>query len=137
MTTLHRLAEFAAGTALDDLPEAVRGRGRWILADTLGCIAAGNKAAEVQALARIHARRGGAAEAEVIGTGLRLPRAAAAEVNGAASTWLDLDEGNLHTKGHAGTQIIPAALAEAQAEGMSGASLLRAVILGYEIGCRV
>ena len=137
MTTLHRLAEFAAGTGLDDLPEAVRVRGRWILADTLGCIAAGNKAAEVQALARIHARRGGPAEAEVIETGLRLPRAAAAEVNGAASTWLDLDEGNLHTKGHAGTQIIPAVLAEAQAEGMSGAALLRAVILGYEIGCRV
>jgi 2-methylcitrate dehydratase PrpD len=137
MTTLHRLAEFATATGLDDVPEAVLVRGRWILADTLGCMAAGNRVVEVRALAGRHAARGGRAEAEVIGTAVRLPREAAAEVNGAAATWLDLDEGNLHTKGHAGSQLIPAALAEAQAEGLSGAALLRAVILGYEIGCRV
>ncbi len=137
MTTLESLAAFAVRTELADMPEADRVRGRWILADTLGCIAAGHRAAELRALTGLHARRGGPAEAEVIGTGGWLPRAAAAEVNGAAATWLDLDEGNLHTKGHAGTQVIPAALAEAQAEGRSGAALLRAVILGYEIGCRV
>lgn len=136
-TPSQHLAEFATRTALADLPGAVLARGRWIVADTVGCIAAGNRAAETQALARIHAARGGAGEAVVVGTGLALPRAAAAEVNGAAATWLDLDEGNLHTKGHAGTQIIPAALAEAEAADHSGADLLRAVVLGYEIGCRV
>ncbi len=137
MTPLQILAEFATHTALADLPSPVLERGRWILADTLGCIAAGNRAPELQSLARIHATRGGPAEARVLGTDIALPRAAAAEVNGAAATWLDLDEGNLHTKGHAGSQTIPAALAEAQATSQSGAALLRAVILGYEIGCRV
>jgi 2-methylcitrate dehydratase PrpD len=137
MTPLQILADFATTTRLADLPGPVLARGRWILADTLGCIAAGNRAPELQTLARIHATRGGPSEAQVLGTDLTLPRAAAAEINGAAATWLDLDEGNLHTKGHAGSQTIPAALAEAQATGQSGAALLRAVILGYEIGCRV
>ena len=64
-------------------------------------------------------------------------RADAAFVNGVASTWHDLDEGNLHTKGHAGVQIVPAALAEAEAEGLSGKNLMLALIAGYEVGCRV
>ena len=62
---------------------------------------------------------------------------AAAFLNGTAGTWLDLDEGNLYTKGHPGIQILPAAFAAAEAADRSGADLLLSVIVGYEVSCRV
>ena len=54
-----------------------------------------------------------------------------------AGTWHDLDEGNLSTRTHAGIQLVPAALAEAEMRGLSGASLLEAVILAYETSARI
>ncbi len=129
---LPRLANFAATLRFESVPEDVRERARWILADTVGCIVAGNRAQPVRRLAR-----SGLPEASCLGTTISMPRADAAFVNGVASTWHDLDEGNLHTKGHAGVQIAPAALAEAEADGLSGERLLLALIAAYEVGCRV
>src|SRR5262249_10811061 len=51
--------------------------------------------------------------------------------------WHDLDEGNLSTRTHAGIQLVPAALAEAEACVLSGAKLLEAVILAYEAAARI
>ena len=81
--------------------------------------------------------RGGEAVATVLGTAVQLPRDGAAWVNGTAGTWHDLDEGNLHTRTHAMIQIVPAAFAEAEAAGLSGAALLEAVILAYEASARI
>ena len=129
---LMRLADFAAGLRLTDVPAAVRDRMRWILADTIGCIVGGNRAPPMRTLANARST-----EASCLGTPVAMNRADAAFVNGMAATWHDLDEGNLHTKGHAGVQIVPAALAEAEAECLTGERLLVALIAGYELGCRV
>src|SRR5262249_58664835 len=61
----------------------------------------------------------------------------AAFINGTAGTWHDLDEGNLSTRTHAGIQLVPAALAEAEARALSGAKLLEALILAYEASARI
>lgn len=135
--TIDTLAGFLASTGWEAIPASVKARARWILTDCAGCIVAGNRSAELRALADITKSRPGLGEAQVLGTRLRLPREAASGLNAAAGTWLDLDEGNLHTKGHAGIQIVPALLAEAEAEGASGREVLRALILSYEVGCRV
>jgi 2-methylcitrate dehydratase PrpD len=73
----------------------------------------------------------------VIGAGKRARAIDAALLNGTAGTWLELDEGNLFAKGHPGIQVVPAAVALAQESGCSGAEVLRAVALGYEISARV
>ena len=49
---LLRLADFATGLRYESVPEDVRERARWILADTIGCIVAGNRAPPVRRLAR-------------------------------------------------------------------------------------
>lgn len=134
---LRELARFVARHRLHDIPSDVVARGRLILADCLGCIVAGNAAGPVQRLAAMEQARGGAQVATVLGTDARLPADAAAFVNGTAGTWHDLDEGNLHTRGHAMIQIVPAALAEAEARGLSGEALLEAIILGYEAASRI
>ena len=128
MTATKALAEFVAATRLADLPDDVVQRGRLILADCVGCIVAGSGAAEVRRLAGLEVGRGEPA-ATALGISVRLATDAAAYVNGTAGTWHDLDEGNLSTRTHAGIQIVPAAMAEAEARSLSGAALLEAVIL--------
>src|SRR4029077_18696852 len=73
----------------------------------------------------------------VLGAGKRAGLLDAALLNGTAGTWLELDEGNLFAKGHPGIQVVPAAVALAQETGASGAELLMAVALGYEISSRI
>jgi 2-methylcitrate dehydratase PrpD len=138
---LTRLAGFAAELNAAAIPPAVLQRGRWILADCVGCIVAGNRMAVPRALAHQAVARGGAAEtargeSSVPGGGI-LSREAAAFVNGVAGTWHDLDEGNLHTGGHAGVQIVPALLAEAEATHAAGRDVLVALVAAYEVACRV
>ena len=135
-TATETLADFVAATRFADIPADVVARGRLILADCVGCMIAGATVPEVRRLAALQADRGAPA-ATVLGTGQRLAVDAAAFINGAAGTWHDLDEGNLSTRTHAAIQIVPAALAEAEARARSGQELLTAVILAYEASARL
>jgi 2-methylcitrate dehydratase PrpD len=136
VTATDQLAEFVASTRLADIPADVVARARLLLADCVGCMVAGAVVPEVRRLAALHVNRGDPA-ATVLGTGQRLAADAASFINGTAGTWHDLDEGNLSTRTHAGIQLLPAALAEAELRGLSGASLLEAVILSYEVSARI
>lgn len=134
---LKKLAAFAAGTSLRTLAPDVIDRARWIIADSLPVIAAGMQMPEMKALVARHLEKTPAGPAWVFGAGRRAPPIDAALLNGMAGTWLELDEGNLFAKGHPGIQVVPAAVAAAQELGASGADLLTAVALGYEISSRI
>src|SRR5262249_39830574 len=108
------------------MPSDVVERGRLVLADCIGCMAAGAVVPEMRGLARLQVGKGEGV-ASVIGTGQMLSADAAAFINGTAGTWHDLDEGNLWTRTHAGIQLVPAAVAEAEARVLSGSKLLEAV----------
>jgi 2-methylcitrate dehydratase PrpD len=135
-TATDELARFIAATRLTDIPADVIARGRLVLADCIGCMAAGAVVPEMRRLAVLQGGRG-TGVATVIGTGQMLAADAAAFINGTAGTWHDLDEGNLSTRTHAGIQLVPAALAEAEACALPGAKLLEAVILAYEASARI
>ena len=110
---------------------------RWVLADCLPVIAAGMQVDEMKALVAAHLDTAASGGAWVIGTGRRAAALDAALLNGTAGTWLELDEGNLFAKGHPGIQVVPAAVAVAQESAVSGAELLLAVSLGYEVCSRI
>ena len=138
MTATQILAEFVATTRLSDIPPDVIERGGLILADSIGCIAAGSMVSEMRGLVALQPAPGaGKPTATALGTGQRLAAPDAAFVNGAAGTWHDLDEGNLSTRTHAAIQIVPAILAECEARRLSGAALLEALILAYEVSARI
>ena len=130
-------SRFLAGTQFAHLPQEVITRTRWIIADCLPVIAAGMQQPEMKALVERHGKAAGAGRAWLPGTGRRAAALEAALLNGTAGTWLELDEGNLFAKGHPGIQVVPAAVAVAQETGASGAELLAAVALGYEISGRI
>ena len=134
---LRRWGAFAAGLRWEDLPHEAVDRARLVLLDCLGVIAAGMQEPEMRALAGRMAALGGAGGIPVIGGGAHLPPGTAALVNGTAGTMLELDEGNQYARGHPAIHVVPAALAAATMRGASGRDLLRAVVLGYEIGARV
>jgi len=137
MSAIDALCDFVGATRLIDVPDDVVARGRIVLADCIGCMVAGGIVPEVRQLIAHERAKSDVMEATALGTGERLHRGAAAFVNGTAGTWHDLDEGNLSTKTHAAIQIVPAAMAEAEAAGNSGSELLEAVILAYEASARL
>jgi 2-methylcitrate dehydratase PrpD len=134
---LERASEFLFSTRLADIDAPALDRARWIFADCIPVIAAGMQVPEMQALVQSHLAQAAPGTSWVIGTGRRASALDAGLLNGTAGTWLELDEGNLFAMGHPGIQIVPAALAVAQAIGASGADLLRAVTLAYEISSRI
>ena len=134
---LDAASRFICETSLADLSDAARERGRWVIADCIPVIAAGMQVLEMRDMVAAQLATSQSGSSWVIGTGRRAAALDAGLLNGTAGTWLELDEGNLFAKGHPGIQVVPAALAAAQELGSSGADLLLAVTLGYEISARI
>jgi 2-methylcitrate dehydratase PrpD len=134
---LTTLAEFASAAVLGDLSDGARDRARWVIADSIPVVAAGMQQPEMKALVVKHLAQAAPGSAWVVGAGKRAAALDAALLNGTPGTWLELDEGNLSAKGHPGIQVVPAAVALAQEIGSSGADLLLAVALGYELSSRI
>ncbi|WP_377807405.1 MmgE/PrpD family protein [Azospirillum sp. A29] len=134
---LDRWGAFAAGLTFADLPAPVVERAKLVLLDCIGVIAAGMQEPECRALVGRMAQTAGAGDCPAIGSGHGFPAGSAAFLNGLAGTMLELDEGNQYARGHPGIHVLPAAFATGPRLNSSGADLLTALILGYEIGSRI
>jgi 2-methylcitrate dehydratase PrpD len=133
MTVARGFVEWAAGVSASDIPGAIRQRTALHVLDGLGTALA---AARMDAAPfAIPAARtlGSGQESSLLGTTERSSAAGAALANGILVHALDFDD--THTAGlvHATAATLPAALAVAEREGRSGADLIRAVTLGYEL----
>jgi 2-methylcitrate dehydratase PrpD len=80
---------------------------------------------------------GGAPQASVIGADFRTTEINAAFANGMCAHAAETDDFEPVTKAHPGCSTIPSALAVAEKEGRSGQEFIRAVALGYDLGCRL
>jgi len=72
-----------------------------------------------------------------LASGRRATLRAAALINGAASHSVEFDDIYRDAGYHPGSPVISAALAAAQAQGASGETFLRGVIVGYEVSTRI
>jgi 2-methylcitrate dehydratase PrpD len=133
-------AAYATAASLADAPETVRERVPIVLLDTVGVCIRGSEADYVGRVADALAAagRGPLAEdgATAFATGERRDVSAAATLNAAGGTTLELDEGNQRSA-HPGIHTVPPALAAGEHLGASGAELLDAVLAGYEVGARL
>ena len=141
MSTTHpgeTLARFAADLSLDAIPAAVLRRAEDLLLDWLACALAGKGARPVETIARFAERMGPAGgPCEILVHRTRSSPLMAAAANAAASHFAEQDDVHNGAVFHAGTVVLPPALAVAQALGRSGAELLVAAVAGYEVGIRV
>ena len=134
---LNRLISYICSTSFDDLPGEVVQRAKEVTADSLAVIAAGAQEGEMKALRQRLVGRESKGAATMIGAGTRTESAKAALFNGTAGTFLELDEGNQFGRGHPAVHVLPAALATAEENRLSGGDFLAALVLGYEIGTRI
>ena len=139
MDYLTELSEFAARLTFDDLPAETVSRAREVTADTMAVIAAGSQEEEIKTLTR-RLTSGAAREngrAALLGDGFKTDALTAALINGAAGTFLELDEGNQFARGHPAVHVVPAILAEAEVQKSSGRDFILALVLGYDVGARI
>lgn len=134
LVAIHRLADFAYGLDLAEVPAEVRRQGALTLLDTVGCMIAGSATDETSRLIAAELEEGLSAPASVIGSPLRLATGAAARINGYMG---DIFEINDLTGGHAGIGNVAAALAAAEEVRASGAALIAALVGGVEVTTRI
>ena len=128
-------AHIAAATAAT-LPPEVTLRARLHLLDSLAAIVSGSRLKAGRLAAAFVAGEGGRADACLPGTGILTTAVNAAFANAMAAHGDETDDSHLGGRFHPGCAVVPAALAVAEARGLGGAALLRAVTLGYDIGAR-
>jgi 2-methylcitrate dehydratase PrpD len=87
------------------------------------------------AIAYVEAQ-GGVPEALVVGSRVMTSAVNAALAGGMLAHADETDDSHAPSFSHPGCAVVPAALAMAEREQSDGTALLRAVVLGYDVGCR-
>ncbi len=130
------LSAYIAGALKNRLAEEVAEKTKHHLLDTLAAMISGSRLKPGR-LAITYARsQGGKREATVLGSRFVTTAVSAAMVNGMLAHSDETDDSHLRGQFHPGCGIVPAALAVAERQGREGGALLKAVALGYDIGCR-
>lgn len=138
MTPLaRRLAEYAHGLGFADLPAAVVHEAKRRVIDSLGC-AFGAYHEPPVAIARalaltVDSRQG----ATVLGTTHKTAADLAAFVAGAMIRFLDYNDTYLALEPAHPSDNLSAVLAAAETAGAGGRELITALVLGYEVQCRM
>ena len=140
------LTEFITKTSLADLPAGVVQQGKRCLIDGFGVILAGSTTDGSRIVRDYVPAASGKREATLLGTrGLMAPVAFAALANGASGHAMDYDDTQLSTTPdrtfglltHPTLPPLVAGLALAERSGASGASLLEAFLVGFEVECKI
>lgn len=133
---IDALAAFSAELSLDEVPDAATAAAQRLFADFSGNCVGGNIAREARLISELTVSRGGAPEATILSSGARVPAASAAFANGATADAFEYQDGYRYG-GHHPSHVLPAVLATAEACEASGADLVAAAIVAYEVANRV
>src|SRR5436853_7581955 len=139
MTTVDvtgQLARYMANARNSRLPPHVEQEAKHRILDTLAAMVSGSHLQAGKMAIRFTRSQGGVGEATVLTTDIRTSAVNAALANGTFAHADETDDFEPVTKAHPGSHVVPAALAMAEREGRSGAQLLAAVTLGYDVCCR-
>lgn len=132
-----RVVQYVLEERLERMPAAVVAQGKRCLLDLMGATLGGCRSRGAEVLTGfILETLGGPPEATILRTGKRASAPAAALANGFMANALDIDDGYRAIMGHPGAVVFPAILALGERIGASGAALLEAQIVGYEVGIR-
>jgi 2-methylcitrate dehydratase PrpD len=105
--------------------------------DSFAAMLSGSGLPVGQFLTRLVHAEGGNSDSLLVGSSLLTTASLAALANGTLAHADETDDFHASAATHPGCSAIPAALAIAEREHRDGTSFLKAVVLGYDIGCRV
>src|SRR5712671_5504657 len=132
----RRLSAYMSDARNHALPERVVDQTKWHVLDTIAAMVSGSELPAGRAAVKFARAYGGKEVATVVGDTAVVGPLEAALANG---TMAHADETDDSWPGgwHPGCNVVPAALAAGEQFGLSGAHVLRAVALGYDIGARI
>ena len=134
---MRRLSAYIAQALGTPLPAAVVEKTKHHVLDTIAAILSGSRLPPGEMAISFVKTLGGAKEACVIGSRMVTAASNAAQANGMLAHADETDDSHSRSQTHPGCGIVPAALAMAEREHRNGTALLRAVALGYDVGCRL
>jgi 2-methylcitrate dehydratase PrpD len=131
------LADYMSAARTRALPDEVVEHAKLHLLDTIAAMISGSELPPGQAAQRYIREHGGNGTTTVVGSALTASPVDAALANGVMAHADETDDSHNESRSHPGCAVVPAALAAAEAYGVDGTDLLRAITLGYDIGPRV
>lgn len=131
----ERLAAYASALRYEDLDAATLERVKTLVIDTIGCGMGAWEERPVRACREIALSVSG--PATIIGTARRTTTDLAAFANGAAVRYLDFNDTYVGRFAAHPSDNIPACLAVAEAERASAQELMVAIVIAYEVNCRL
>lgn len=138
MAVTEALSEWLCAQRWKDIPEAARRKAVDVAYDSVGAMIACSQLPEVVAIVKFLRRMGGTAECTTIGHAGLTSLVNAAMANGGMAHGDEADPVHLKSVGgHVASGPVPTAITVGQWTGASGAEVLRAVALGYEVGGRL
>ena len=134
---IETLIEYLSKARTAELPPDVLRKAKHHILDTLAAMISGTQIKPgLLALKYARLQEGGPREAQVVASGLVLPVIPAAIANGMLAHADETDDSNGGAGMHPGCAVLPAALGMAEREDCSGADLVNAFVLGYDVGGR-
>jgi len=134
---MHQLSSYIAAALRKPLSAAVLEKTKHHILDTIAAMVSGSRLAPGKKAIGYVGTLGGVKESSVIGSKIVTTAVNAALANGMLAHADETDDSHAPSLTHPGCGIVPAALAMAERERRDGTALLRAVALGYDIGCRL
>jgi 2-methylcitrate dehydratase PrpD len=137
MDTTSELMKFVCKTRFEDLPLDVIDRAKMRILDTLGGIIFSADLPWSQITSSLMQELKSQGKSTIVRNGAKTSAPAAALINGTMGHGFELDDVHEGAQSHPGGVVIPAALSVGEQESVDGRKFLLAVIMGYEVMCRV
>ena len=134
---MHELATYIAKAGKRPLPKPIAEKTKHHVLDTIAAMVSGSKLLPGEQAISYAKTQGGPPEAIVIGSRVVTSAINAALANGMLGHADETDDSHAPSLSHPGCGIVPAALAMGEREQSNGTAFLRAVALGYDVGCRL
>jgi len=131
------LCDYIVGEQAGRLPAPVIDRAKIHILDTLGAMISGSQLKPGRVAIEFVRGQGAPKETVVVATDLRTGPIWAALANAMTAHADETDDAHFPTVTHPGSVILPAALAIAETRHRSGRELIDAVVLGYDVMCRI
>ncbi|WP_211235114.1 MmgE/PrpD family protein [Azohydromonas australica] len=135
-TPTQQLTHYAASTSIACIPDDVVELAKKVILDEMASAQFGRRSLAGGLTARYAASLGGPQEALVLGTRQRVPAPYAALANGAAGHGEEVDGAHV-IGGHPGATLVHAVVAMAERHRSTGAELINALVLAYDVGVRM
>ena len=131
------LARWAAGLQYDHLSDAAIREAKRYLLDSLGCALGGYQQEDVKLALRVLDEIAGAGPGTVIGSGERLDVVSASLANALMVRVQDYNDIYWQQDPSHPSDLIPAAMAGAERQGLDGRELIVGIVLGHELEMRL